>query len=92
MEGPRLTKRRTDIDISSREKIAAIKGSDSERDQSSNFWVTDDTDSQSYPKPKFGVKVDPLEIRQASFSMFHLSLKIIWTKKIILIYGSQIRF
>jgi len=65
MEGPRLTKRRTDIDISSREKIAAIKGSDSERDQSSNFWVTNDTDSQSYPKPKFGVKVDPLEIRYA---------------------------
>ena len=67
MEGPRLTKRRTDIDISSRQKIAAIKGSDSERDQLSNFWVTNDTESQSYPKPKFGVKVDPLEIRLAKF-------------------------
>ena len=58
MEGPRLTKRRTDIDLSK-----AVTQEDTLKDQSSNFWVTDDTKMESYPSPHMGVSVQPSEIR-----------------------------
>ena len=60
MEGPRLTKRRTDIDL--RE---ARSGNDNLTDQASNFWVTDDTQMETYPRPHVGVSVGPEEIRHA---------------------------